>query len=429
MVSKELLKRITRKIETMPVIDLHCHLNCGRVFKPKHGQLKASNLTDILFYHFVQAELVSSGMPIEKLSEKINPEERVKNALPYLKHIRNTSTYWSLRKIFSDLYGLKEDITGKNWEIFYEKVLQSNQKKNWAEEVLLDKAKIKHFVTPVINRNPKKNPEFASFTYESAGIYPALFDFEDLFSHLQSLLKIKSADSLKEAVNNFFKNMLKEEVSSITTWIPCDFKFFEVKKNEIDTIFKKKKSSFSKIDKAKLLSFALGQILKCASEKKFPVFMPIGAKVVNAYPITQTGYSISEFSSSIGKEISLLACRYPQVEFLMLSATINLCQELAIVAKMCPNVYVMGYWWHCLYPTYIERMLSERLEILPANKIIGFFSDAYCVEWSYGKLSLIKKVLAKVLTEKVQEGYFSEDFAIELVQKILYENPERIFRI
>ena len=30
-------------------------------------------------------------------------------------------------------------------------------------------------------------------------------------------------------------------------------------------------------------------------------------------------------------------------------------------------------------------MMSERLDMLPLDKQVGFFSDAYCVEWVYGK--------------------------------------------
>ena len=33
----------------------------------------------------------------------------------------------------------------------------------------------------------------------------------------------------------------------------------------------------------------------------------------------------------------------------------------------------------------IRQVMEERLDMLPANKQIGFFSDAYCVEWSYAK--------------------------------------------
>ena len=48
--------------------------------------------------------------------------------------------------------------------------------------------------------------------------------------------------------------------------------------------------------------------------------------------------------------------------------------------------------------------MRERLEMLPANKQVGFFSDAYCVEWTYAKAMLVRKQLARVLAENIEHG-------------------------
>ena len=50
--------------------------------------------------------------------------------------------------------------------------------------------------------------------------------------------------------------------------------------------------------------------------------------------------------------------------------------------------------------------MHERLEMLPANKQVGFFSDAYCAEWSYAKAVIVRKVMAKVLAERIELGQF-----------------------
>jgi len=73
--------------------------------------------------------------------------------------------------------------------------------------------------------------------------------------------------------------------------------------------------------------------------------------------------------------------------------------------------------------------LKERLEIVPANKISCFFSDAYVVEWSYGKLCLIRKELTRVLSEKVKEGYYSESYALEIAKLLLNQNPRNIYNL
>ena len=41
--------------------------------------------------------------------------ERIEQAIPFLPHIRNTSSFWGVRTILRDLYGWKEEITKENW--------------------------------------------------------------------------------------------------------------------------------------------------------------------------------------------------------------------------------------------------------------------------------------------------------------------------
>jgi glucuronate isomerase len=61
--------------------------------------------------------------------------------------------------------------------------------------------------------------------------------------------------------------------------------------------------------------------------------------------------------------------------------------------------------------------------MLPGNKINGFFSDAYCVEWSYAKVRLVRRQIAHVLGDMVEEGYLEEEQAITLAADLLDRNP------
>ncbi len=70
--------------------------------------------------------------------------------------------------------------------------------------------------------------------------------------------------------------------------------------------------------------------------------------------------------------------------------------------------------------------MAERLDMLPVNKQVGFFSDAYCVEWVYGKAHLVRKQLARVLAEKVESGQYSRDDAVSIARSILHESPQTL---
>ena len=65
--------------------------------------------------------------------------------------------------------------------------------------------------------------------------------------------------------------------------------------------------------------------------------------------------------------------------------------------------------------------------MVPLNKIVGFFSDAYHSEWCYPKLRLVKEVLGDILVERVQRGWYTPALACDIVEKLLHENPKRIY--
>jgi hypothetical protein len=64
--------------------------------------------------------------------------------------------------------------------------------------------------------------------------------------------------------------------------------------------------------------------------------------------------------------------------------------------------------------------------MLPMNKQVGFFSDAYCVEWSYAKVVMVRKQLARVLAEKIGQGQYSRTDALAVARAILFESPQSL---
>ena len=70
--------------------------------------------------------------------------------------------------------------------------------------------------------------------------------------------------------------------------------------------------------------------------------------------------------------------------------------------------------------------MAERLDMLPVNKQVGFFSDAYCVEWTYAKALLVRKQMARVLAEKVEQGQYTVDDALSIARSILFDSPQKL---
>jgi len=74
----------------------------------------------------------------------------------------------------------------------------------------------------------------------------------------------------------------------------------------------------------------------------------------------------------------------------------------------------------------MRQVMEERLDMLPTNKQIGFFSDAYSIEWSYAKAKMVGAQLAVVLAHKVAQGQYTRSDAREIARAILFDSPRAI---
>ncbi len=103
-------------------------------------------------------------------------------------------------------------------------------------------------------------------------------------------------------------------------------------------------------------------------------------------------------------------------------------QELVDYAWIFPNVLTHGHWWYSNTPNYIRHDLRGRIEAIPRNKQLGYYSDAYKLEFILPKFRMYKRILAGILaTDFCQEQGWSEEKAIALGKQILRGNVEHVF--
>jgi hypothetical protein len=137
--------------------------------------------------------------------------------------------------------------------------------------------------------------------------------------------------------------------------------------------------------------------------------------------------SITQWSGRFPRAMARIAGMFEDFHFNISSASDHFLQDIAILAKHVPNISVAGYWWHTLYPHYIRKALETRLDIVPANKIVAFFSDAYHCEWCYPKIRLVKAILEDILIERVVKERYSLDTALKLITMIFLQAPSAIY--
>ncbi|MBI4244397.1 MAG: hypothetical protein HY606_09935 [Planctomycetes bacterium] len=304
----------------------------------------------------------------------------------------------------------------------FEKVLKTKEDDEWTKDVLLNKAKINTTVTG--NWQDPKG-KWMKENLLSPTLERQFFSL-DIFPDIEEIAKgeITSASTYDASIDNFLKKCLLKGVPSFTCGIPVDFRFEDVKRDEINILLMKKrpKNGFGEDEKNRLMLYALIRIMEVLNDKGFSWVIATGTR----HPVKNT-YSIPGFNPMLFFNLCNMFHRYPKVKFFIMLASQTLSQELCIISKEFPNVYPCGFWWHDKYWTYLERMIAERLDTLPMNRTIGFFSDAYTTEWSYGKLCMIKHAMSKVLVQRVEEGLYDEDLAIEIARRWLYDNPKEAY--
>jgi hypothetical protein len=159
-----LLAELEQGLEEIPVLDGHTHL--------VGGKLAARGLQDVMLYHMLVSDLYAAGCPSgARLTEfpgwpsLEESSRRIREAIPYLSLIRNTSMSWGLRMILSDLYGWREPITADNWERLDALIRERADDQAW-QYSLLDRVKIRRSCTEFARSAGGENAERLQYALE-----------------------------------------------------------------------------------------------------------------------------------------------------------------------------------------------------------------------------------------------------------------------
>jgi glucuronate isomerase len=121
---------------------------------------------------------------------------------------------------------------------------------------------------------------------------------------------------------------------------------------------------------------------------------------------------------------------FPEVTFCesVLSSPQN--QELASYSWIFPKVVTSGHWWYANVPALIEIDARTRFQAVPKTKQLGYYSDAYKLEFVLPKYNMYRRILARVLVNDfVRTRIYTEQEALEFARLILRENAKRIFEV
>lgn len=439
--SISLTARVTRLIDDTRLVDPHTHLRLD--------QPSAPDLASLMGYHWVQTELKSVGMPEDAMSAEKHPTERVRNALPFLAAMRNTAMSWCLHRMLHDLYDFADDrIDPGNCEALCERVAAAHQRPGWTREVLTQKARVDLFVTSLGNRSRGADP--AAAEAELGAVTRYMLDAHYLFcpgvatdldpfftgrhtkgEYHAALTQIFQAEPrdcahLAALTGAWLDKVVTGQVRFTNTFLPIEKRFSKPDEAAVSRLLARTAGGVALGDaEVDVLANAVAwNVLAWHHENRKAFQIAVGAE----YFICG-GKSIPRFEANWSSEMARLFHTFPGARFDLMMASAPLSQEMCVLARQFPNVSLAGHWWHNFFPDLITREASLRLQVTPMIKITAFLCDAYWVEWTYGKLQVIRRGLAKALAGLVEDGFLREDALPEILTQILNQTPRTIYEL
>jgi hypothetical protein len=437
-----MITELEEALADVPILDIHTHL--------VGGKLAARGLHDVLLYHMVVSDLYAAGCPTgARLTQfpgwpsRDEADARIKEAIPYLKHIQNTSSFWGVRIILRELYGWTVVIDGGNWKKLDALIRERADDRAWAHSVL-DRARIQRTGTELARRGRGEDDdrlqyalEWGFFTRTQWGEFDtALYELERCWGKSPESpapigggarpaieRELRTLDDVHAAIAHYANSIPYGRILSMATHLSTDIDYRPVSDDEMARALARR-SQAGPAERDCYASYVNEAFLTALAAHAGEIVFQFS---FGAEPLPfETASRLSQ--RTIGQVAELIG-RHSKLRFQCFLASRHANQSMCTLARELPNFSLAGFWWHNFFPDTIAQVMRERLEMVPSNKQVGFFSDAYCVEWSFAKAFMVRKILARALAERIEIGQFDLAGALDFARATFFESPQSLLGI
>lgn len=424
-------KRIKSEIDKIRVVDNHEHL------KPESYRVNEGkpDFFSIVLRDYTGGDIRNIGNTFchdkKYEDETLSIEERWESFKPIYERIKNTGYMRCLRVGIKKVHGI--EITDASSIKKINERMDRLYQPGIYTRTLRDLGKIDYVLV------------YKSYDHYDRDEFPDFFrivryiDKMIVFTELQDIYKLEelyqisvhSLDNLKEIYRKFVEESIKDGV--------VGFKYAGAYNRTLDhtsysqdkaeAILKKllrftgapgiKGKALTVEDGEELTNCCLNLMLETIEEKGMPISIHTGL---------QAGGKI-DIRWSNPQHLIPLFKEYKNVNFDLFHGGFPFVTEFAELGKSWPNVFLNLCWFHTISPEGARSLLSELLECIPVHKIFAFGADTNFPESTIGHLEMAKENCAIVLTEKVLNGYFTEEEAVEYALKILRTNSIEFFNL
>jgi len=387
-------------LSAIPLIDPHSHIE---PLSPV-----SRTLDDILGYHYYTELAHSAGMSQAPLAKDVLPRERVRAIVGHMDRYDNTAQYAWFLDIAKNFLGFTGNrITAADADTLFDTAEKTFAQKDWEEQVFKKSNLEAIFLT---NEFDDPLEGFDTKRYIPCLRTDALvFGTEDaaIIGRLAKATGVEARDpaSWKKAIRALFEKFTAKGAKACAISLPPNF----IPSKESSPVF--------------------WMLAEHCREFKLPFDLMIGVNRKVYRNGVYQGQDLFDQRTSLIQYQELFNA-FPDVKFPVSVLTSVQNQELVSYSWIFPNVYPNGHWWYSNIPAYITNDLRGRLQAVPKTKLVGYYSDAYKLEFVLPKFSMYRRVLAELLaSEFVEVKRLTETEAIALGKRLLRDNVREIFNV
>jgi glucuronate isomerase len=417
MPADSLVADLNSALSNVPLIDPHSHID------PLAPVSKS--LDDILGYHYYTELAHSAGMGHAPLAKGVSPRDRVREIVKFMDRYDNTVQYgWfvDIARTFLGFTGTR--VTAADADRLFDAAEKTFGQKNWESQVR-EKTKLeKIFLT-----NEFDDPLEGFDT----SVYVPCLRTDTLVFHLDKPetrrrlaaatgIEVRDGATLRMALAKLFLHFTRKGAKACAISLPPTFH-----PARFDDEHFYEQMQFH--DFHDLAPGVFWMIAEFCRDFRLPFDLMIGVNRRVYEKGVYQGQDLFDQRTSLLQYKDLFNA-FPDVTFPISVLTSGQNQELVAYSWIFPNVVPNGHWWYSNTPPYIRKDLTERITAVPKAKLIGYYSDAYKLEFVLPKYAMYRRVLANVLADEfVRPGVLGEKDAVALGTRLLRDNVREVFKI
>jgi hypothetical protein len=373
-----------------------------------------------------------------------------------LSRTKNTPLYRYALATFADLFECHSmEINEANWRFLSDQIVRRTADPRWPREVLREKANIEVALTSQTALMPQASRWAGGmfvplFTVDHLLLLPAFARgrraleqrYNVTLNNLNDLLTLIEK-IIKTAAQNGFAGLRTRLASFRTLHIE------NVAPSSVQGIFEKasgpeprrrdaagpeqfdpaqrpepveghgRRGGVTTEEAKRLQDFVFHAIVQCAIMNKLPIQIDAGLG----------GAGASTFDRANPLHLTDMIFNYADARFAILHGGFPFTGETAVMAKTFPNIYLDGSLLRQTSPSMAKTVLHEWLEVVPCGKMMIWGGNSRSPEAAYASLLMAKDIVAEVLAEKVESGYFNETLAVDIAWKLFRENAKSFYNL